>query len=1015
VTVNHSHYVGLVVPHCSLTYSTPPCRAQLPAQDFTMQAIEFNGEYATRGAGLTSAADSKLLTFSGFFRINATGLINTLFGGWTTVGGNTERVVMHVFNDNFFYVDGFNAAGTKIVTLKTNTAIQANCWYSLLGSFDLSDTSKRHLYLNDVNDLGISLYTNDTIDFTLADWSYGARGNGSSKFGGAIGEFYFNPGVYIDFSVTANRRTFVNANKQPKGIGGDGSGPTGSPSKVFFYSGGGIVNGGNGGTFTTAGAGTEAVADFATGTEKCFNSLGTCQDIGDFTDSPVTLYFGEDVTPSIGFVGHTLFGQYPFPFIKSIDYQSAIVSLGDDMGQRGSVTITLRDARHTDLPTTSFDKYRTDRGYDPLAFGTFWGRFKARNPYMRFQTLLLFVTQRDRDGNDFNVETRVYAVESISGPDGGSGEVRITAKDILKIADGDFAKAPVQSPGFLSADITAVATTATMAPSGAIADYPSSGYICIGGSEIVSYSKTGGDTFSMTRAQLGTVAATHAAQDRLQLVLRYAGISPDVIIADLLTTYAGVNPGSIDTGAWAAEVSGYLATVNTLTITEPTNVRDLVSEIILQIGGAIWWDDVNEQIRFQILRGIDTNAELWNYDNIIYDSLRVVEQESKRVTEVSVYFAQLNPTLKVDETRNYASVATVNDPTIEGLVGGKSIKTIFARGIPSGGRSVAQRVAEKYLSRYIIPPRRFNLELMKYSGAHPALGGGYLLGGNTLQNRIPLAWNADGPFQDADGNRVEVPIQVTRVNPIGFKWQVEAEEMLFTAFGADVDPTNHTVIFDVSRNDVNLQTVHDGIFAPAVSGDTVNCYINTGVIIGSSSTASPAFTVGTFAGGVTVNIIINGRIQGHGGNGGTFVSGAPTNGLAGGTAMYTRRAVNVTNNSQIWGGGGGGGSARGSGGGGTFLNGGGGGCGTDFGLGGLATGFVSGTAYFNNGNPGTSEGGGTAPFSPAGGNGGGPGLAGSNSTGGSFNSSGGAAGAAVDGTSFVTYAVAGDRRGGLIN
>lgn len=1012
MTITHSHYVGLLVPHCSLTYGELPCHAQLDYADGgAPNNIDLNGAYAKRGAGLTAAADSKSVT--GNFWIEKTDPLadSTIFAGTTTAGGTTLRFEIFWLTSGAIRFRGWSSAGTVVLNVATS-ALEAGNLYHVMYSFDLNNTSNRYLYVDGVSDLSVTTYTNTAMDFTLGDWSIGALPNGTSKFDGHVANFWFKPGLFIDLSVEANRELFRTTEGRPVDLGSAGQNPTGSSPLVFFHKNvndGWADNDGTGGAFSISGGGSEVDAQFSTGSSKCFNSLGTCQDLANFDRSgDVFLYFGEDVSQQRSFV--TDEGSVLFPFIRSIDFQSAIVSLGDDMGQRGSVTVKLRDARTNDYPISVFDSYRGERGYEALEFGTFWGRFRARNPYMRFTTLILFVVKKDGAEGDEEIESRVYTVESISGPDSATGEVTITAKDILKVADGDFAKAPLQSPGFLASDIVAADGSATISPSGAIDDYPSSGYACIGGNEVVAYTKSGGDGVTLdTRGDLGTVAADHSAQDRFQLVLRYDSQTPDTIIADLLQTYAGIDSSNIDEDTWAAEVLAYLGTVNTFTITEPTNVRDLVSEIILQIGGAIWWDDVNEQIRLQILRAIATDAERWNEDNTIANSLTVQEQESKRVTEVSVYFGQINPTLKVDETRNYSSVATVNDQDVEDLVGGKSIKTIFARGIAGGGRAVAERLAEKYLSRYVVPPRRFTLELMKYAGQRPQLGGGYLLGGGDLQNNY-----IDGPFQDADGRRVEVPIQVTRVNPVGFTFQVEAEEVLFSGTdGGGTDPTNHVVIFDVNRNNVNLRDVHDDIYAEAQSGDTVNCYINTGILIGSDSVDNPAFEVGTFNGGVTVNLFVNGRIQGKGGAGSGANNKTPLEpGEGGGTALYTRQAINLEN-TEIWGGGGGGGGAVGIAGFNSYRNGGGGGAGTQPGAGGVPT---SAASLKRPGDPGTSEAGGAQSFSPTGGNGGGPGLAGQNSTGGSIqNSNGGAAGAAVDGTSFVTYNVTGDIRGGQVN
>ena len=127
------------------------------------------------------------------------------------------------FSNDKISIDAFNSGGTKILNIQTTDTIEADNWYHLMFSFDLSNTSKRHLYLDDVSKLGVAIYTNDTIDFTIADWGYAARPDGSNKFNGAAGEFWFYPGQYLDLSVESNRRKFITADKRPAGVSSDGS------------------------------------------------------------------------------------------------------------------------------------------------------------------------------------------------------------------------------------------------------------------------------------------------------------------------------------------------------------------------------------------------------------------------------------------------------------------------------------------------------------------------------------------------------------------------------------------------------------------------------------------------------------------------------------------------------------------------------------------------------------------------------------------------------------------------
>lgn len=199
--------------------------------------------------------------------------------------------------------------------------------------------------------------------------------------------------------------------------------------------------------------------------------------------------------------------------------------------------------------------------------------------------------------------------------------------------------------------------------------------------------------------------------------------------------------------------------------------------------------------------------------------------------------------------------------------------------------------------------------------------------------------------------------------------------------------------------------------------------INSGITVGSASTASYAMSVNGFTSGDTVSIVNNGTIVGAGGAGGRgAIASSATAAVAGsvaGPALYANFATSVTNNGTIaaGGGGGGGGSGRSylSGKTTVYQNGGGGGGGAGV-VGGV--GAVGG----NTGGTGTATtggAGGTALNSAgAGGAGGARGTAGSSGTTGSTTVRGGAAGGGatsnyITGNSFVTWVATGTRLGNV--
>lgn len=238
--------------------------------------------------------------------------------------------------------------------------------------------------------------------------------------------------------------------------------------------------------------------------------------------------------------------------------------------------------------------------------------------------------------------------------------------------------------------------------------------------------------------------------------------------------------------------------------------------------------------------------------------------------------------------------------------------------------------------------------------------------------------------------------------------------------------------------DITASTQNVDLYSLAGSPtDPVTVIVNVaaGITIGSSSTSTPAMTSGSLnsASVIRLNVGTGAYIVGRGGNGGARVSGRGDQGTAkpgtaGGTALYTRVTTYLDNSGTIGGGGGGGGGGSrtntGSQAYDDYTGAGGGGAGNTVGSGGaglsacsaaangtLTTGGA-GNQYCSNG--GSSE----QQIGSYGGDGGDLGQAGDNGLpwpGTDGTNSGGAAGNAIDGVSYVTKSVAGTITGGEIN
>jgi hypothetical protein len=112
-----------------------------------------------------------------------------------------------------------------------------------------------------------------------------------------------------------------------------------------------------------------------------------------------------------------------------------------------------------------------------------------------------------------------------------------------------------------------------------------------------------------------------------------------------------------------------------------------------------------------------------------------------------------------------------------------------------------------------------------------------------------------------------------------------------------------TITISVSTNNVNLFTLAG---SPATAGN-YQFIVNSGVVVGSTSSTSPAMDTGTFPTNSNIWLVNNGTIQGAGGNGGNFNNTSPVP-AAGGTGLNVSYPITITNGSGSIEGGGGGGS-----------------------------------------------------------------------------------------------------------
>lgn len=448
----------------------------------------------------------------------------------------------------------------------------------------------------------------------------------------------------------------------------------------------------------------------ATGADRCYNTITTCQDVENFDKSSISLLFGRvnDALPKDLYVIPSLLGVSTTPTTLNVGNTSRDSS---PLGIRSTVSITLQDHPHSDRMV---DPYRTQRSYIATDQGTFWTKWLARNRYYRNRLLKVYDGYEGQTLAEMTVRT--YIIDSITGI--GAGSVTIKGKDILRLADDDKAQAPKVSTGELIADINETATTLRV--TGAVAaDYPAPSIVRIN-DELITFS--GVTTISNSeihltgcqRGQRGSEVDTHSAEDRVQICIEYTNQRVDLIAKDLLTTYGNVPAQYIDDTAWNAEADVWLSQfAMSAIISEPTGVTELLGELTEQAMFYIWWDERSQLINFRAIRPVsaEDTAQLDDYANIIEDSVSLTEKPDQRVSQVWIFWNIKDPTKSLTETSNYATVNIRANLTEEddNHYGEQVIKKIYSRWITNNGQAI--NISARLLKQYIYTPRYMTMRI----------------------------------------------------------------------------------------------------------------------------------------------------------------------------------------------------------------------------------------------------------------------------------------------------------------
>lgn len=628
---------------------------------------------------------------------------------------------------------------------------------------------------------------------------------------------------------------------------------------------------------------------------ECYNTLQTCQDPDNYTQTVKEYQFYDTGPAVLGLAG--------WPNLDRVSHASGRVEPGT-MGVRAKITANLQTMAHNDAGT---DPYADTRSYNPRAQGDALAKMRARHPFyvgrpMRWREGFL------GDGyTPDNFRTRHYIIDRMEGPN-KSGAFQIIGKDILKFADDDRAEVPAVTNGVLAEDIDATALQIAV-PDNKAADYAWTDYIRIDDELLTITGRTGG-VFSVTRETGGSEAKEHSAGADVVGVLYLAG-NPVDIIETLLKDHTETPHSFIDVPTWTSTARNALLNFNIEAfISEPIGVRSLIDEILSENLLSMWYDERDQKIRLQAETGYRTTDYTFTDYELLDGELTPKDNHEKRITRIKWNY-NIRNAAKAPDFENTAKHDLFADPVSElpERFGEEKIKTFDSRWIPQAGGPQTELISNRYFALFGGMPRTVTFELdARHADPRPG---------------DIVALESDG-VQGPDGAPINSRFLVLseKITEAGKRYRYEALAYPDPIEGGEAEGG---IVITANQVNFNLANYLQG----PIEADDFQVTVVAGVTIQSDNPDIPAFTTGSLPEGSTVKLIFDGDIGGMGGAGAAGsnaraywigepsidwagTSGPVQDGGAGGDAIHATVDLEIdTTTGRILGAGGGGGAEAG--------------------------------------------------------------------------------------------------------
>lgn len=218
--------------------STVPAFGGTP---YHASAVHFDGTVCLYARSLSVAQTNGDYTMAFFFKD-----VTPAGSGFVSVRSIEQGTTVTAFwstpsptPSNGIYFDFVDQNDLHHLNADTDNTSLSGGWHSFLASCRTNFPAGSkivHIYLDDVDvtanvaDAAVAF----TMLFNGLPISIFGDGFTSDYLLGDFANMWIAPGVYIDFTVMANRRKFITAANKPVNLGSDGSTPTGTAPAIYF-------------------------------------------------------------------------------------------------------------------------------------------------------------------------------------------------------------------------------------------------------------------------------------------------------------------------------------------------------------------------------------------------------------------------------------------------------------------------------------------------------------------------------------------------------------------------------------------------------------------------------------------------------------------------------------------------------------------------------------------------------------------------------------------------------------